>query len=390
MSNEGWIEAETFVNLTRANGYEIGRGQLARWHRAGLLPKPKTAPRPQGRGTRTLYPPGSDVQLLALCVARGRGIPYPRLAWRLWWQGFAVDFTLVRRFTIGAAQTFDRERGELRLLLADPDGLFDLSEEAAEVRLPGGSMRRARKRVGRDRFSTVVRVMMEIAAGTFTGYSEDWSSGSPSTAEEQALVEKALGFKRGRTDRVAAADPWLQGDTGVDLAKLSSALAAVSAAEIAAAVDEDRLAVARDFLRELTATLGALADLGEAQRSRGAFGAPAFRDLGRLHDRDQALMVTLLAASPAGALDIDESWTEAFAAFDRGQHSYTLLQDLAREVPELSDLLTPKRLGLAQRSPAHAARHEARLRERANQHRAAVDAFFAKHADRLAAIERAE
>jgi hypothetical protein len=79
-----------------ALGYVISAAQLARWHRAGLLPRPCQRPLGRGRGTQTIYPFGTSVQVVALCQIKEEEHRLDRVAFRLWWEGFAVEPEVIR------------------------------------------------------------------------------------------------------------------------------------------------------------------------------------------------------------------------------------------------------------------------------------------------------
>jgi hypothetical protein len=115
---------EAVIHGAAAAGYGVTPLQLARWHRAGLLPKPRQHPLGRGRGTETRYPPGTLLQVVALCRLREEERRLDRLAFQLWWEGFSIDVELVRAHLVGVASRFDREVQELHpeLPLTRPHG----------------------------------------------------------------------------------------------------------------------------------------------------------------------------------------------------------------------------------------------------------------------------
>jgi len=76
-------------------GFVVSEAQLARWHRAGLLPRPRQLSLGRGKGTVTAYPSGTALQLLALCRIRVNDRSLARAGFRLWWEGYAVDAGLI-------------------------------------------------------------------------------------------------------------------------------------------------------------------------------------------------------------------------------------------------------------------------------------------------------
>lgn len=72
---------------------------------------------------------------------------------------------------------------------------------ASEKRVPA-TLGQVRRNVGRGRFTTVFRVLAEVATGSFEGYQDE---------EAELAFEKALGIDHARTDRLAdAADDDLE------------------------------------------------------------------------------------------------------------------------------------------------------------------------------------
>lgn len=82
-------------------GFTVSEPQLARWHRAGLLPRPRQLSLGRGKGTATAYPPGTALQLLALCRIRHTEHSLARAGFRLWWEGYEVEADLI----LGPLQT---------------------------------------------------------------------------------------------------------------------------------------------------------------------------------------------------------------------------------------------------------------------------------------------
>src|SRR5258708_33835896 len=74
-----------------AAGFGVSATQLSRWHREGLLPRPRQRSMGRGKGTQSVYPAGTCSQLLALCKIRNQTRLLGRVGWHLWWKGFPVD-----------------------------------------------------------------------------------------------------------------------------------------------------------------------------------------------------------------------------------------------------------------------------------------------------------
>ena len=140
---------EAVIHGAAAVGYGVTPLQLARWHRAGLLPKPRQHPLGRGRGTETRYPPGTLLQVVALCRLREEERRLDRLAFQLWWEGFSIDVGLVRAHLVGVASRFDREVQELHpeLPLTCPqspvEGLFRRTFGKRRVEALAGELKEA-------------------------------------------------------------------------------------------------------------------------------------------------------------------------------------------------------------------------------------------------------
>ena len=87
---------DDLIKSAASLGYAITAAQLARWHRAGLLPRPSQRSLGRGRGTETVYPAGTSVQLVALCHRKEEERRLDRLAFGLWWDGFTVDPDVIK------------------------------------------------------------------------------------------------------------------------------------------------------------------------------------------------------------------------------------------------------------------------------------------------------
>jgi hypothetical protein len=91
-----WESRETIIK--EAKNYNVTARQLARWHYEGLLLRPKQYSLGRGKGTQTLYPPGTTKQVLALCEIRKSERRLGYVAWKLWWQGYNVDILQIHKF----------------------------------------------------------------------------------------------------------------------------------------------------------------------------------------------------------------------------------------------------------------------------------------------------
>lgn len=175
------INAESskqLLELAQEHGYSVSTTQLARWHRAGILPRPEQQSLGRGQGTQSLYPVGTGEQLLLLCELHRHERRLIHLAWRIWWEGYPVDLQLIWKILQQTAAQLSERIGwfiALRQLeqATDDKGLegseqvLDFIEQFATVDLDYKPLRRIRKRLGKEQFTTFMRMLIDIATGIF-------------------------------------------------------------------------------------------------------------------------------------------------------------------------------------------------------------------------------
>lgn len=161
--------SEELLTLTRQHGYNISPTQLARWHRAGLLRRPRQQPQKEARGTCSLYPIGTGGQLLLLCSLRTNERRFSHLAWHLWLAGYPVALQIIRTQLEYATQRlarwmlwFDNFKQAIHTQDA-PEEALDLIEYYAQADLHTQALRRIRKRIGREYFPTFLRILIKLA-----------------------------------------------------------------------------------------------------------------------------------------------------------------------------------------------------------------------------------
>jgi hypothetical protein len=169
MNIDTFAEKNTeLLALARQQGYPISAYQLVRWHRAGLLPRPQQQPLKDARGTSSLYPPGTGEQLLLLCSLRERERRLAHLAWQMWLAGYRVEDRLILPQLQQAATRISRWMrwfADFKQAIAqhDSEQALDLIEHYAEGPLNLRPLRRIRKRIGREHFSTFLSRLIELA-----------------------------------------------------------------------------------------------------------------------------------------------------------------------------------------------------------------------------------
>jgi hypothetical protein len=335
----------------------------------------------------SLYPPGSGQRLVRVAQLHKGERRLTSVAWRLWWDDGGPVPVPARELLAQVAQRWEQHRIHLTELLAGEEAgepaatdELDAIYRQAETRRIGRQLGQVRRNIGREGFSTVVRVFAEIGVGRFHGYERGASTGSEDSGTG-ALAERAMGLDRARSDRLDDAGPWLDGDSEVDFVRLSQALATWPLAAGASANDEE-LNQARTELRAFLAVITTMAPLFERLFGRAAFG---FGTIARTLDLPtpdlQAFMLLAwLALRHDGTLrDGMRSLGNLAPTAHATARIAELLEALRREVPAFGPILSTGRLAAAQQDAGGGERLRAEIARVREEHRAAVDAFFAAH-----------
>jgi hypothetical protein len=314
--------------------YIISAAQLARWHRAGLLPRPRQRPLGRGRGTETIYPPGTSVQVVALCQIKAEEHRLDRVAFRLWWEGFAIEPDIIRNLLAAIMNRVDAELSQASLTVT------------TGTRVESG----ARWSLGRTGVEAMIAMTSHNASGTT----------APVTMSGES---------------VDARPPSLE-----DMATLTGqALAAItrdsSVADLVAEASDDELIRARDRSRSMLALMqSAAAPMAWLYGKSGS----AFRFLDRMIDNlapsdNAGIVAAMLAFAPLMR-------PETLAAIDSGTEpplAHELRQILAirDQVPGAADVLTPP-----------AIRALLRDKEAASRYRPRITKFFEDHSEEIQSV----
>lgn len=377
---------QELLQLSHEHGFELKQETLARWHREGLLPKPETRSRGKGHGTQSVYPPGTGRQLLALCEIRRQEGRLLHIAWRLWWEGHTVSMELVRQL-VNQVVT---EWSEIKRRLVDPktgelsEWACDQIDRAQNERLE--SMGYSRKRTGRERFSTLTRVMMEVAAGQFDGYEVDATT--LDSEDERQIVERGLGLDRARKDRLLGAGPLYSGESEDLLREMSRTIGRIFAPEVLqeelGKLTDGDLVRARDEIRLVLAPIEMFSVFADRIFGRGAFGLSLALDA--LHRTDPLAqawgLVVWIMFGRRGTAEMQENM-EGYLRDAPGMQSQLrwapLLGRLVLEVPALGELFSPRQPRTAFRRPEAMMSLQDQIDQFREQHAEEVDAFFSEH-----------
>jgi hypothetical protein len=237
---------------------EVSATQLTRWHRAGLLPRPRQQGLGRARGTQTLYPPGTGEQLLFLCSLRSHQRRLTLLAWKLWWAGYPVSLTVIRQWLQRAAARLSHYV-QLFLVMKSSvptvettvqevsERMLDDIEQLSRVRLKSKLLHRIRKRVSKDYFPTFLRVLFDIASGTFEDRMLLYDAEARMT--ELRVLAKGLGFERQFIKDDANITYYIGGMLVLMLEQLSAWICTQSWEQVLLTITDFELLQIRDDLR---------------------------------------------------------------------------------------------------------------------------------------------
>jgi hypothetical protein len=150
----------------RKAGFPVKPEKLRRWQRRGLLQPVQRRSLGRGRGTESLYPPGSAKQLVALCTQIKKRRVLWDAAWAIWWEGYWVEEVwildrlitqLARMEPFFAAWSGDGSDTSQDLF----EGLDSLSREK-RLTARFGSIRR---RLGQDAFLVFLVLWSRVLGG---------------------------------------------------------------------------------------------------------------------------------------------------------------------------------------------------------------------------------
>lgn len=210
----GTEKSAELLTLARQRGYAISAHQLVRWHRAGLLPRPQQQQLKGARGTCSLYPPGTGEQLLLLCSLRERERRLASLAWQMWLDGYRVEDRLIHRQLHQAAVRLSHWMQwfagfKQAISRHDSEQALDWIEQYARGPLRWQALRRVRKRIGREHFSTFLLRLLELA---MEGHGEEASMADEHERQlDVRILARGLGLEKRFVSRHEALDYYLAG-----------------------------------------------------------------------------------------------------------------------------------------------------------------------------------
>jgi hypothetical protein len=324
---------DELIKYAAALDCTVSFAQLARWHRAGLLPRPSQQPLGRGRGTATLYPHGTSAQLVALCQIKEEERRLDRVAFRLWWEGFSVDSGVIKSHLTAASAPMEER---LRRSVANGETVKGID----------GALKRA---LGQRRAESIAATMEHPPADAKAMSTvlpwESSPSDMPSLDDFGELIGRAM------TQRLSGAP----------------------IADVIARASEDELIQARERVRSLLALMQAVAaPLSWLYGKNGSLFQLMNRLTASLTPPDLAgLVAVALAFGPEVRPDL-------MTAIDAGIEPPALAHELQKiliireHVPGATEVFTPM-----------AIRALLRNKEAASRYRPKIEQFIAENRDEI-------
>lgn len=370
--------AAYLLSFIQQHNLSLTADQLRRLHLEGLIARPFQAHPERLVGSESVYPKGTGELLLAICSMHQQKRSLTALAWLLWWEGHPIPLARIRADLRKTAGEWER----LRRAIFRP-GTSILSKLAwkglakvASYRFRDPLLNQARKRVGTTSFDTFTRILLEIAAGNFQGFTED---GAGSHQEEREITQKGFGLRRTAIDRALGVD-WSANLEG-SLIELSSIAASSPWEPWVDQASESELLRNRDDLRMLLTALESLSSaIEDAAGKRASGGILLYQVLCRAAQKHLPLIFLMWSvARPRFQTQTDELLLAARQWFDEGLPAYTALRQLQVEVPAIRSLLAPRRRRAAMISDQAQARYIAECQLFYQEHRDELMAFWHRH-----------
>jgi len=256
----GQLVAEVIAEAA-VHGFTVTESQLVRWHREGLLPPIGQAiPRRflgRGRGSETVYPPGTGGQVTALCHALAENRKLSRAGWQLWWRGY----TVAPSFGRDPLEAALKELEDLLAFVRCNEGLSDKMIDQLTARSPLPLPGKIKRRVGVVAFRRIVRVVIRVLEGTFT----DWND------EDRFAVERGVRIDEARETTIPVMRALVSHSIVGLVLDMARWLNVRRLREILEAATDDDFATARDEIRATFTAVDSVLRMLELFLSAGGF-----------------------------------------------------------------------------------------------------------------------
>ena len=346
------------IELAATDGHEVTAVQLAKWHRFGLLPRPRKQPLGKGRGSESRYPSETAPWLLTLLRIHENEHRLLYVAWRLWWAKYPVPITRLRELMARVADKLDEQRDTLAVQTPDERAASaermyrkELSPEARPV------IGRARQRVRKDSPR-----LFEVLYGAL-------SDGFDPSDADLGLIAKASGLAvMGPSKPLGKPLPLIDAAGRSSLGAWAESMRQPMRPLLDATTDEE-LVAARDAVLEHLATAQGVVNLNRELRVKGDIAVTDWHP-----PADVATQVAFVFAFVSMRANAERSpAAEALLAqaSDAGQlvWSYELVRAL-RVSPTFADLLGTDRVREAMTNPTRGGSLARDLQQRIDENRA--------------------
>jgi hypothetical protein len=334
--------SDDVIDIIDGAGGHVTREQLVRWHRAGLIPRPRVRHLGRGRGSVSIYPAGTAVQVLAVLNQQRHTRRLDDIAWKLWWDGYDIDEQVLRarldRFVDRWAQLWDQ------MVSTEASGPSQaMLDQLAEARLPNRTLRWIRMRTGREEFPDL-----------FTDLLRGLSGGAAAVNDKgQRRLGRVLSIGNSSGDDEMA-------DTLDVIGKvlLPDTLRAVT---FKASVEE--LVIARGKIQQLVGIVSAFGDISRAISGRWTppYGALSAFLGDSLTQPDGQIVGVLgwLALEAAGLTFGAAAIFNLADQADQAKRRWAIIEEVREALPpDTRHLLSNRRLGKAYRDPVEQKRLE--------------------------------
>lgn len=365
-------EGETKKDILAAvnsGDYSVSPDQLRRWHRVGILPRPKQDHLGR-RGSQTVYPSGTTDQVIEICRIQQKERRFAFIAWELWWNGFEVEPQVIRKFMKRSVDEW--EKAKLKISGLDTEALNSKIEASGEARFKNKVIRKARKRIGRKNFPDFFKAQLAVGLGTYSKQTLEAQS-------DQMMVEKAFDLERAREQQIGEIRPWMNGE---QLNEASKFFGQLEFSVILSNITDEELTQARNLSCVLNDSLVAAGQVMDKTFGKSAF---AFSAIGSLLKSSPAIIQPLIILFWL-ALQRNKDTREAVKFTIENQHQFEEivfydqgLELLKTEIPGVEALLSPRKRRAAMRSQKSNDKYLAELRKFYAEHKTELDEFWKRH-----------
>jgi hypothetical protein len=177
--NEQWLTEGQFSALCKEKGGEdITRFKVNRWANIGLLRRKKV------RGVSYYSSSSCDQAIAIRDLLRDEKRKFEYVGWELWWRGFWVDERYWKPQLRRDAALLDRYLRRLRSRMdQESDADKTIFDAIAKSNISNIILSRLQIQLTTNELATVLRVILEVASGTFQGF-EPQSSSDPRTEDQ--------------------------------------------------------------------------------------------------------------------------------------------------------------------------------------------------------------